>query len=450
MFPHFFQLRHFLILFFPLLLTQMAQIGTSVFSAMFSGQAGTVDLAGVAVGVSIWYPIFAGLCGIFFGISPILSQLRGAKETASIPIYITQSLYIGLFFAVFIFLLGYFLLPPFLDFMHLEAPVRRIAWEYLKALGLGLVPIFLQAILRYVVDAHGKTQISMAILVTNMVITVILFYLLIFGCGPIPALGGIGTGYAITIASWLTFLMFVAVLQWLEPFRSYHIWTQRRPFSWPHCYQQLKLGIPIFIAVFCETSLFSLIGLLMAEFGTVYLAANQAANSYSTFIYTLPWSISLAATIVVGYEVGAKNYQGARQYAVICQLTAFALVTVFSLLTYHFIEPVSALFTSDTETQQVIHNFLLYAVVYAFCDAAGTPVQGILRGYKDVKSITYVAFITYWLICVPMGYALAHLTPLGPYGYWLGLIIGLAINAIALNTRLWARTAWKMDFPTKE
>ena len=80
----------------------------------------------------------------------------------------------------------------------------------------------------------------------------------------------------------------------------------------------------------------------------------------------------------------------------------------------------------------------------AFFDAAGTPVQGILRGYKDVRIITYVAFVTYWLISIPMGYAMAHVTSYGPYGYWISLIISLAINALALNIRLWKRTAWSL------
>ena len=139
----------------------------------------------------------------------------------------------------------------------------------------------------------------MAILMTNLVLTIILFRLLIFGAGPIPAMGGIGTGYAITIASWISFLLFVAVLTFMEPFRSYGLWRHLRPFSWHHAYHQLELGIPIFIAVFCETSLFSIVGLLMTEFGTLYLAANQAAISFTTLTYTIPWSISLAATIVI-------------------------------------------------------------------------------------------------------------------------------------------------------
>ncbi len=442
--PNMAQLKHFLTLFFPLLLTQMAQIGTSVFSSMFSGQASTVDLAGVAVAVNIWFPIFAGISGIFFGISPIISQLRGAEKFDRIPTYIAQSLYIGIFFTIFIILIGTVALRPFLDIMGLEPAVYHIAYEYLFALSLGILPIFLQATMRYIVDAHGMTHVSMAIIVTNLIITVILFRILIFGAFGIPALGGIGTGYAMTIASWLTFLIFAAIFQWKEPFKSYHIWTQPRGFSWTHCLHQLELGVPIFIAVFCETSLFSVVGLLMAEFGTLYLAANQAAISYSTLTYTFPWSVSLTATIVIGYEVGARRFQEARQYAVLCQGTAFCIAGLLMALTYLGLDPIASLFTSDSATFAVIRVFLMYAAIFSLFDAAGTPVQGILRGYKDVKIITYVAFCTYWVISIPLGYAMAHFTSYGAYGYWLSLIIGLCINACALNTRLWKHTAYKL------
>ena len=80
--------KYFITLFLPLLLTQAAQVGTNTFSSIFSGQASTIDLAGVAVAVNIWYPIFAGINGLFFGVSPIIAQLRGAEKTEEIPQYI--------------------------------------------------------------------------------------------------------------------------------------------------------------------------------------------------------------------------------------------------------------------------------------------------------------------------------------------------------------------------
>ncbi|ERT62006.1 MATE family efflux transporter [Megasphaera vaginalis (ex Srinivasan et al. 2021)] len=437
------QLNYFFMLFFPLLLTQMAQVGTNVFSSVFSGRAGTVDLAGVAVAVNIWYPVFAGVCGIFFGISPILSQLRGANKTDDIPSYIMQSIYLSLFFTIFIILFGIIFTDPFLRLMSLDPAVYYIAKEYLFALSLGILPTFIQATLRYVVDAHGMTHLSMAVLLTNMVLTIFLFYGLIFGAAGLPALGGAGAGYAITIAAWLTLFLFILIFRFKEPFRSYRLWRVFRPFDWFLCREQLRLGIPIFIAVFCETSLFSIVGLLMSEFGTVFLAANQAATSYSEFIYTIPWSISLTATIVIGYEVGAKNPAGARQYAVICQGVSLFIACLTVMLTYIGLDIISGAFTSDYETFTHIRTFIIYAMLFAFFDALGTPVQGILRGYKDVKVITFVSFITYWLISIPLGIALAHATDWGAYGYWLSLIIGLAINAFLLNARLWHHTAWR-------
>lgn len=438
--PTRYQYNHFIRLFIPLLLTQVAQIGSSVFSSIFSGLAGTIDLAGVAVGANIWIPVFAGLSGVFYGITPIIAQLRGAHKLEQIPVYIQQSLIISLTFAVITVTAGYLLLPPFLEWLDLESAVLYIAKGYLQVLSFGIFPLFLMATLRNVLDAHGKTHISMFLISFNLVLSVALFRLFIFGGLGIPALGGIGTAYAITVSAWISLLLFIGIFQFYEPFKDYQVWRHFYGIRLLFCIEQLRLGIPIAVAIFCETSLFSMVALLMSEFGTVYLAANQAAVSYSTLVYTLPWAISLTATIVVGYEVGARQYDKAKQYAVLCQLTALCCVCFTALATYLFINPVAEMFTNDYDTFVHIRTFLFYAIGFSFCDALGTPVQGILRGYKDVKSVSYIAIVMYWIVCLPLGYYLAHFTGLGAYGYWLGYIIGLAIAALSYNARLWKHT----------
>ena len=234
---------------------------------------------------------------------------------------------------------------------------------------------------------------------------------------------------------------FIIILHFKAPFKAYRLWSGFRKFSWVHCREQLRLGLPMFVAIFCETSLFSIVGLLMSEFGTLYIAANQAAISYSTFVYTVPWSISLTATIVVGYEVGAKNKIKALQYDTICFFVSLSLLVLTALFTFTFLNDIAALFTHDKATLVTIRAFLIFALIFSACDAMGTPVQGMLRGYKDVRIITYVAFVTYWIIAVPMGYVLAHYTSFGPYGYWLSLVISLGLNALILNGRLWFYTS---------
>ena len=92
-------------------------------------------------------------------------------------------------------------------------------------------------------------------------------------------------------------------------------------------------------------------------------------------------------------------------------MTAFAIAITLIVVTYHFIDTIAAIFTSDAETFWAIRMFIFYAVAFSFFDAAGTPVQGILRGYKDVKIITYVAFVTYWHQCQRL-----ELAPLEAHG----------------------------------
>ena len=78
----------------------------------------------------------------------------------------------------------------------------------------------------------------------------------------------------------------------------------------------------------------------------------------------------------------------------------------------------------------------MYDVVFQFCDATAAPIQGILRGYKDVKAPFYFSLIAYWAISLPLGIVLDVWGGQGPYGYWQGLIAGIFFSALFLTLRL--------------
>lgn len=74
--------------------------------------------------------------------------------------------------------------------------------------------------------------------------------------------------------------------------------------------------------------------------------------------------------------------------------------------------------------------------MFQLSDAIQAPVQGSLRGYKDVNVTFIMAIISYWVIGLPVGYLLSQFTEFGPFGYWIGLIVGLTAGAITLSYRL--------------
>lgn len=81
-------------------------------------------------------------------------------------------------------------------------------------------------------------------------------------------------------------------------------------------------------------------------------------------------------------------------------------------------------------------SFMVYALMFTFADATGVPIQGALRGYKDVRFVFIVSLLCYWCIGLTLGIFLSHYTNLGPYGYWVGIICGLLAVSIAYNSRL--------------
>ncbi|MYL59984.1 MATE family efflux transporter, partial [Virgibacillus halodenitrificans] len=97
---------------------------------------------------------------------------------------------------------------------------------------------------------------------------------------------------------------------------------------------------------------------------------------------------------------------------------------------------VAEMYNSNPEVIELTKHFINYAIFFQLADAFGAPIQGALRGYKDVNVTLILALISYWIIGLPVGWILANYTSLEPFGYWVGIIVGLSCGAIALLTRL--------------
>jgi multidrug resistance protein, MATE family len=427
------QLLH---IFLPVFITQVGQYAMNFADVTMSGHASSKDLAGVAIGSSLWVPVFTGMSGILLALTPIVSQHLGAKRHEQIPHAVIQAMYLAGVIALFIIAIGAILLHPILDHMNLDNKVRRVAFHYLMALSVGIAPLFLYYVLRCFIDALGQTKITMFITLTALPINILFNYLLIYGQCGFPKLGGVGTGYATAITYWYCFFIAAIIVRKFHRFAHYRLFTRFYPLSFAAWRELLKIGVPIGFAIFFETSIFAAVTLLMSEFSTTTIAAYQSAMNFASFLYMIPLSISTALTIAVGFEVGANRYQDAKQYSYLGIGMAVATAAVTSLLLYFFRADIARIYTNEPDVLALTAQFLLYAIFFQFSDAVAAPIQGALRGYKDVNATFWAAFVAYWGIGLPLGYTLANFTSLGAFGYWIGLISGLAAGAIFLFFRL--------------
>lgn len=430
------KIKLFFTIFFPILVTQVSFYLISFFDTVMSGRAGAVDLAGVGVGSSLWMPVYTGLSGILLAVAPIVAQALGARNIQQIQRTLYQGIYLAIGLSIATLVLGFWLVPTAVDGMGLSEEGKRIAKGYLLALGFGVLPMFLFNVLRTLMDSLGKTRISMLLILLGLPINVGLNYIFIFGKLGVPAYGGVGAGIASAITYWLLFFMAFAFVRNGKPFLEYRFLRSVERIFWPRQKELLKLGTPIGLAIFAEVSIFAAVTLLLSEYGDNIVAAHQAAINFASFVYMLPLSASSALTIVVGYELGARRLKDAVRYAKIGIVLCLGVSSFSGALLFWQNERVAAIYTNDAAVVELAAHFMIFAVFFQLSDAVAAPIQGILRGFKDVNVTLILSLIAYWVIGLPLGYALAEQFGFGPDGYWIGLIAGLAAGAVLLVMRL--------------
>ncbi|MFB6466158.1 MATE family efflux transporter [Cytobacillus sp. Hz8] len=430
------KIKQLLIIVIPIFITQVGMFSMNFFDTTMSGHFSANDLAGVAIGSSIWVAVYTGLSGILVAITPIVAQLIGGKKEKQVAFHIIQGLYLSIIMAIVVIILGAIFLNSILNHMNLNIKVQNIAHDYLVALSFGMIPLFMFQVQRSFIDALGKTKVSMLITLSALPVNLLFNYLLIFGKIGFPAFGGVGAGYATAITYWIiTFISFF-IIKYNHPFSAFQIFEKFFKVSFRKWAEILKIGIPIGLSIFFETSIFSAVTLLMSHFDTVTIASHQSAMNFASLLYMIPLSISMALTIVVGFEVGAKRYLDAKQYSWLGVLLAISLAIINGLILVGFRHQIAGIYSTDPEVIKLTADFLLYALFFQLSDAIQAPVQGSLRGYKDVNITFVMSLVSYWVIGLPLGYYLGNYSDWGAFGFWIGLITGLAVGAICLASRL--------------
>ncbi|MVX58058.1 MATE family efflux transporter [Streptococcus danieliae] len=429
------KVKVFFQIFLPILVYQMANFSASFVDTMMTGQYGTLDLAGVAMATSIWHPLFTLVTGIISALVPIIGHHLGQGQEEKVVRDVWQFIYLSLILALFFLVMIGFGAPLLLESLGLQAEVLQVGKDYLHFMLLGILPLLLFSVFRSFFDALGLTKLSMYLMLLLLPFNAFFNYLLIYGLGPLPELGGAGAGFGTSLAYWALLMVVVGVILWHPQVKTYGILKPQGLYL-PAFKEDWLLGLPIGGAVFVESAIFATVGFFMARFSSEVIASHQAAMNFSSLMYAFPLSISMTMAIIISYERGGKRQSDVLAYSRIGRLIAILFAGVTLTFLYVFRDQVAALYGKDPEFIRLTSNFLVYALFFQFADALVSPVQGILRGYKDTSYPFVIGLISYWGIALPLGYLLDRGFQLGPDAYWIGLNIGLWACAFLLPWRM--------------
>ncbi|GGB90116.1 multidrug resistance protein PmpM [Marinobacterium zhoushanense] len=437
-------------LFWPILIAQIAEHAMGFVDTLMASQAGPTDLAAIAMGSGIWLPLMLTLCGILMATTPLVAHQVGSDQEAESAAVLRQALTLALLLSIAAILLLNNT-APLLSLFQLEHELAAKTSDYLSAISLGTPALLLYQALRRFSEGFGRTRPIMRIAVIGMLCNIPLNYVLIFGKLGLPALGGVGCGYATSLVMWLMLALGIYHLRREPLFRQARAAMRWRFPTLRSLIQFLALGLPIGLALLIESSMFSLIVLFLAKYGEETISAHQITFSVTGLMFMFPLSLSMALTIRTGQLLGRKHYAAAR-FSVMC---GFALTILIALINATLLLSTSRQIASAyTEVSTIIDTamkLMWIAALFQITDSIQVASSGALRGYKDTAATLIVVFIAYWLAGLPFGYWLAERLGLGVYGYWWGLVAGLSLGALLLATRLYRishASTHVLHFPT--
>ena len=192
------ELKNLLALALPIIIAQLATTAMGFVDAVMAGRVGPKDLAAVALGNSIWVPVFLLMTGTLLATTPKVAQRFGAGKHSEIGPIVRQALWL----ALVVGLIATSMLiaaEPVLHLMKVDPELIGPCMQYLHGIASGLPAVALYHVLRCTSDGIGRTRPAMVLGLCGLALNIPLNYIFIyghFGAGP-GRVRTLGTGLSL-------------------------------------------------------------------------------------------------------------------------------------------------------------------------------------------------------------------------------------------------------------
>ena len=404
------------------------------------GQLGTTELAAISLGNSFVFIAMSIGIGFSTAITPLIAEADAEQNQHALQKVLYEGLRLCIILGVVLFL-GVYIAKPLLFKMGQKPEVVALAFPYLNWVAVSLLPLVVFQAFKQFADGMSLTRYSMYATVLANVVNVVINYFLIFGIWIFPKWGVTGAAVG-TLASRVTMLIFVVILLYRDP-RTAAIIRQLVPkrLYKKELNQLLQLGLPSSLQMFFEVSFFTFAIWVCGFLSKDAQAANQIALNLSSMTFMVAMGLSVAATIRVGNQKGFKAFGELKRIALSVFLLTLLLDVVFAgvfvacneWLPWLYLDSATGLDTFAVA--ELAGSLLFIAAFFQIFDGAQVVALGSLRGLQDVRIPTWITFLAYVLIGVPVMLYLSAEAAMGARGVWIGLCLGLVVSSLLLYLR---------------
>ena len=435
--------RATMVLGLPLIGSHLAQMAIHLTDTVMLGWYDVEALAAVVLGASLFMVIFLVGSGFAWAVMPMVAGAEAAGDQDQVRRTTRMGMWLSVLYGAVA--LGPILWSgPLLHAAGQDPALAALAQDYLRIAGWGMIPALLVMVLKSYLSALQATRMVLWSTVAAAVLNALVNYALIFGNWGAPELGIRGAAIASLISVLAPLALLMVYVSRAAVSRHHDLFVRIWRADWGAFGQVFRLGWPIGLTTLAEAGLFAASAVMMGWLGTQPLAAHGIAIELASVTFMVHMGLSQVATVRAGRALARRDAMGLRRAALTATLCSFgfALVTVTVFLSVPEFLVGLFLDADDPEAPAIVAigvGLLAVAALFQLADGAQVVALGLLRGVQDTRVPMVLATISYWVIGIPVAWALGFPAGLGGVGIWLGLVVGLALAALTLSVRFWRR-----------
>jgi putative MATE family efflux protein len=313
--------------------------------------------------------------------------------------------------------------------------------SYCQIMFGGNVVIMLLYLINGIFRGAGDASIAMQSLWIGNIFNIILCPLLIYGLGPIPALGLKGAALATTIGRGTGVLYQLYRLFIRKGLLSFYV-VQLKPQK-ELLLQIANIGGTATLQFLVSSASWMFLTRLISGFHDAAIAGYQIAIRLFIFFMLPAWGLTNAAATLTGQNLGAGKPSRAEKSVWIT--TGYTVIYMFLVSVVCFVlgTPIVNFMNSDPQARvyatQALHiislGYIFFGIEMAMLNA--------FNGAGDTRTPTYVNLLSFWLFQIPFAWVLSTYYIKEPRAIFVAILISQCVAA-ALSVYLFKRGKWKM------
>jgi putative MATE family efflux protein len=426
----------------PMMLEMAMEAVFALADIVYVSRLGTDAVAAVGLTEALVTVLYALAIGFGMGITAMISRRVGAKDHDGAARVAGQAIWIGAVLAAIAGFVGINFSTELLALMGARESVIEIGQGYTRVLLGGSASIIYLFMLNAAFRGAGDAPVALRSLALANLINIVLDPCLIFGLGPFPELGVTGAAVATTIGRGIGVLYLVYYLFAARGRLRFRL--RHGAVEWPLIRRLVGISVGGVGQFLIATSSWIAIMRIVALYGSAPVAAYTIALRLIEFALLPAWGLGNAAATLVGQNLGAGKPEraslsvwAAARYNATFMLLLGLLLIIFAPLIVRF-------FSDDAEIIRYGANCLRIMGIGYPMYAVGMIIIQALNGAGDTRTPSILNFVCFWLIQIPLAYALATAADLGPHGVFWSIVISESILTF-LGVLVFRRGRWKLQ-----